>query len=179
MNAARRWQGAGIDVPLNGEGAAQARALAGNLAGRGIRAVYTSPLLRARQTAEIVAAALKVPVGVRPALIEGCFGVAEGRSREELSVLYPDILPRWENLDDKDFDARFPGGESRREIQRRILDDLAAIAETEPYGCVGISGHSATIRCVLFAFGVKMTVVPHGEPFRIVRENGKFSFCPA
>ncbi len=177
MNAAKRWQGAGVDFPLNEEGRRQAGALAETMKDMGVEAIYTSPLTRARQTADIVADALNVPVFVRPALIEGRFGVAEGRTRDEISALFLDILPRWENLDDKDFDVRFPDGESRREIQCRILNDLREIAETEPYRRVGISGHSATIRCVLFAFGIKRMFIPHGEPFKL-EFSGKDMFRP-
>jgi broad specificity phosphatase PhoE len=66
------------DIPLNAAGRAQAEAACGKLAGRGITAVWSSPLQRARATAEIVAASLGLSVVVEPGLREASFGVHEG-----------------------------------------------------------------------------------------------------
>ena len=60
-NAQNLAQG-NVDIPLNEHGLAQARAAAAALIGRGIEVIAASPLGRARQTADIAAAALGVPV---------------------------------------------------------------------------------------------------------------------
>ncbi len=68
-----------VDVPLNETGLAQARAAAARLAGRGIATIVSSPLGRARVTAEIAGAALGLPVAFDEGLREVAFGVQEGQ----------------------------------------------------------------------------------------------------
>ncbi|WP_428491794.1 histidine phosphatase family protein [Rhodopila sp.] len=70
-------QGA-VDIPLNDTGLAQARAAALLLRNRGIRSLISSPLSRARVTAEIAAAELGLPVQIDDGLREVSFGVQEG-----------------------------------------------------------------------------------------------------
>ena len=71
------------DVPLNANGIAQAHAAARLLPGRGIAAIVSSPLSRARVTAEIAADALGLPVSFDAELREAAFGVMEGRPMSE------------------------------------------------------------------------------------------------
>lgn len=78
------WNASGVsqgnvDVPLNATGLAQAQAAAGLLRDRGIAALVASPLARSRVTAEIVAAALGLPVAFDEGLREAAFGVQEGQ----------------------------------------------------------------------------------------------------
>jgi probable phosphoglycerate mutase len=68
-----------IDVPLNDTGLAQARSAALLLRNRGIRSLISSPLSRARVTAEIAAAELGLPVQIDDGLREVSFGVQEGK----------------------------------------------------------------------------------------------------
>lgn len=77
-NAAGLSQG-NVDIPLNATGIAQAHAAAAKLAHRGIAAIVASPLSRARDTADIVAAALALPVAIDDGLREVSFGVQEGQ----------------------------------------------------------------------------------------------------
>ena len=67
-----------VDVPLNALGLAQAREAAASLRGQGIRSVVASPLSRARDTAEIVADALGLPVETEPERTPPVLGVAHG-----------------------------------------------------------------------------------------------------
>ena len=175
MNLARRWQGRLIDAPLNPTGIRQAEALADTLLPLRIQAVFSSPLLRAVQTAKIAAAKTGAPVFVDGGLIEGCFGEAEGKTLQEIHALFPELAARWENLDDDTLDTRFPNGESKREIQTRILQAMTRIAEMQPYERIGISCHSAAIRCTMLAFGQKYPQVPHGVPFRLEWDGKSFS----
>jgi probable phosphoglycerate mutase len=70
-----------VNTPLNGAGLAQARAAAQLLAGAGIGTICTSPLERARLTADIIAAGLHVPVRVIDNLRECGFGAREGHPK--------------------------------------------------------------------------------------------------
>ncbi len=77
---ARNLSQGNVDIPLNPTGIAQAREAAVALRGRGIAAILSSPLARARVTAEIVAEAIGLPVTILPELREVAFGVQEGQS---------------------------------------------------------------------------------------------------
>ncbi len=81
-NAQNLSQG-NVDIPLNPTGIAQARAAALALRGRGIAAIRSSPLSRARVTAELVAEVLDLPVTIDPQLREVAFGAQEGQPMGE------------------------------------------------------------------------------------------------
>ena len=85
-----RLQGRRTDPPLSAEGREQARQTGQLLAGCTLDAVYSSPLLRARQTAEEIAGPQGVPVQVVDELIEVDVGVWEGRSWEEIEKTDPE-----------------------------------------------------------------------------------------
>jgi broad specificity phosphatase PhoE len=123
-NAAGRWQGH-TDVPLNETGRAQARALAERLRPVGIAAVATSDLARARATAEIVAAALGLEIGlVDPELREQRFGRFEGLTAAECVARYPE--DRALRADPR---LAPPDGETREAFLARLLPAVARAAE--------------------------------------------------
>ena len=111
LNRRRRWQGSGTDYDLTEDGVSQAEELSAKLAGKGIEVIYSSPLLRARHTAEIAARMLKVPVKTEADLRECFYGEAEGRPIAELQKEMPEIVNNWSRPGG---DLRFPGGESRQ-----------------------------------------------------------------
>lgn len=124
-NAAGRWQGH-TDVALNATGRAQARAVAERLRREGIAAIATSDLARARDTAEIVAAALGLEVGlVDPDLREQRYGPFEGLTRAECAERFPLEWARYA----ADPVLGPPGGESRAALLARLLPALARAAE--------------------------------------------------
>ncbi len=81
-NAQNLSQGA-VDIPLNETGLAQARSASLLLRGRGIRSIISSPLSRAKVTADMAAAQLGLPVQVDDGLKEVAFGVMEGKPMSE------------------------------------------------------------------------------------------------
>jgi len=128
-NAAGRWQGQ-TDIPLNDRGRDQARAIADRLGAEGISSVASSDLLRARATAEIVAATLKLSVNhVHADLRERRFGCFEGLTRDEVAARFPGAWARYL----ADPEPAPPGGESREELLARLLPAvLSAAARLEP-----------------------------------------------
>jgi probable phosphoglycerate mutase len=121
-NALGKLQGH-TDVPLNEAGRAQARALAAQLADAGIAAVVTSDLARARETAEIVAAALGLGAPtIEPALRERRFGVFEGLTRDECIARYPEAWRAWQERTGEP-----PGAEPRSLAAARMAEALARI----------------------------------------------------
>jgi probable phosphoglycerate mutase len=125
LSAERRFAGRG-DIPLTAGGLRQAAAAAVRLAGRGgVDVIVTSPLQRARQTAQEVARATGAPLQVEEDLAETDFGKWEGLTFAEASARWPQEVSAWLS----DADAAPPGGESFAVVGRRVraaLDRLLA-----------------------------------------------------
>jgi broad specificity phosphatase PhoE len=112
-NLARRSMGR-QDIPLDEVGLAEAALARDRLGGQSISAIYTSPLLRARRTAEIVNEGLRRPLIPLPELTECCFGEAEGQVSDPKNPW----LHRW-------FDGETPpGAESHQAFIRRALGGI-------------------------------------------------------
>lgn len=125
LSVERRYSGRG-NPPLTECGRGQARAAAERIAAKGaIAAVVSSPLGRARETAEAAAGALGLPVTVHDGLTETDFGKWEGLTFGEAAQRDPDLHRRWLS----DTAVRPPEGESFDEVRARIeavRDDLTA-----------------------------------------------------
>lgn len=129
-NAVRRFQGV-QDVPLSELGQRQARALALAVRHRPLAAVYSSPLQRARRTAEIAAAAVGVPVTCLDDLRELSLGEWEGRTVEEIRALPGDPYAQWVR---DPLTCLPPGGEPLTAVQRRVVGALGEICAAHPTG---------------------------------------------
>lgn len=137
------------DPALDDCGRAQARELAAAVASEGLAALYTSHLLRARQTAEIVGEAL----GLRPCVdwrfAESRRGAWEGRALEDIEREDAELWAAWRR---PDHGFRFPDapdarGESLLEHQRRALAGLEDVRRG-PLPAL-IVCHRGTIRCLM------------------------------
>jgi probable phosphoglycerate mutase len=124
-NIEQRMQGH-IDLCLNALGQAQAEALGRHFADCPAVALYSSDLLRARQTAQPIAVALHLPLRLDPALRERHFGRCEGLTPDEVITRHAEDAQAFASRD-PDY-APPGGGESRRAHQRRILDCVARLA---------------------------------------------------
>jgi broad specificity phosphatase PhoE len=159
-NAEGRVQGS-LDAPLNECGREQARALAQEAAQLAPRALYTSQLRRARETAEIVGATLGLEPIVDERFAESHRGEWEGRLIAEIKAGDP---AAWKGSLDVDPSFRFPGGESLEEHAARVEAALADVAEG-PLPALVIC-HGGTIRRVLAARtpdGLTDMAVPNGS----------------
>jgi len=108
-----------FDVPVNELGRRQAHALAASFSGAGFTAVWTSPLVRARETAEIVAKSLRLPPpSCHEGLKERHFGAIQGIPKDELAELNPALL---EQILRRNPAASFVDGESMDEFADRVL----------------------------------------------------------
>lgn len=141
-NAAACFQGR-IDTRLNDHGREQSRALAERLRGEGIVALYASPLLRARETAQIVGDALGLPPVLDERLVEADAGAWSGRMIADILADEASGYARWRVADPR---FRFPGGESVAEQSQRIAAALADVA-AGPLPAVVVT-HGGTIRAV-------------------------------
>jgi probable phosphoglycerate mutase len=122
-NAERRIQGQ-FDISLSPFGHRQGAALAAAFRSLPIDAIYSSPLARARETAEPIAAALGLPIEADDRLKEINAGVFQGVLWSEIEQHSPDLAARW-RAQDPDF--VIPGGESRRALAERGRAALEAI----------------------------------------------------
>jgi len=139
-NADGRLQGQ-TDRPLSEAGRRQARRLADELAAERVEAIYASDLARSRETAEIVAARLGLPVVLDPGLRERDWGTWEG--------LTPAERERVELV-----------AESAADHQQRMLAALRRISARHPAGRVVVVTHGGSIRRVQAAtLGVALPVV--------------------
>lgn len=136
-NLNRRLQGH-ADRPLNETGREQARGLAADLAEEPLEAVYSSDLSRASETARIVAEARGLAVTTLPELRERHFGSWEGLTDEEIHERFPEAA-----------DGVLGDGESRDELDRRVLAALDRIADEHPDGTVLVVSHGGPLRAVL------------------------------
>jgi probable phosphoglycerate mutase len=131
-------------IHLNEEGRSQAAALARRLSEVPVAAIYSSPLERTRETAQPLAQAYGLTVEVRERLGETQYGDWTGQSLKELKE---DEL--WPVVQVYPSGARFPGGESLREVQTRMVEEIDAIRDAHPEETVAIVSHSDPIKLVV------------------------------
>lgn len=174
-NTVRRWQGCGIDIPLNANGIRQAEELAPVLADKGLQIIYSSPLCRARQTAEIVALKLNIPVLVKEGLREGCLGQTEGMLKTEVAEKFPEVYAMWYD-NANDMNVAFPGGETKNQMQERMFKVFNSLLKT-PEDIIGIASHSAAIRYFLMKFGHKPHAMKNTALFRLEYQDGVWSLA--
>jgi probable phosphoglycerate mutase len=140
-------------VHLNEKGRAQAQAVADKLAGATIKAVYSSPLERTMETAQPIAIALGVEVIPREGLVEINFGEWTDQKLKGLSR-----LKLWKVVQNFPSMARFPGGETFREAQCRVVEEINSLAGMyEPKDIIVCVSHSDTIKlAVAFYIGLPL-----------------------
>jgi broad specificity phosphatase PhoE len=143
-NVEGRYMG-DTDRPLNETGRAQAEAAARSLQGRTLGAIYTSDLLRARQTAEAVARTTGAPLRLDRRLREIGQGEWEGKLFTEIQTTYADLVARRRA---QPLDTRPPDGESVREAQARVFPLLDEITRQFPHGEVAVVSHGALLAVV-------------------------------
>jgi len=131
-------------VHLNDEGRAQAEALSERLRDVPISAIYCSPLERTRETAEPLAHVKNLEVRVREGLGEVRYGEWTGRLIEELAK-----EELWRVVQTYPSGMRFPGGDSMREMQARIVNELELIAAEHPRQIVAVVSHADLIKAAL------------------------------
>lgn len=137
-----------LDLPLTALGREQAARAGRWLTDKAVTHLYSAPLLRARQTAEILAEHLALPEFTTLAdLDEVRVGDLDTRDDAEAWSTYDVVMSGWL---DGDSDARFPGGESFGEARARYEGVLRHIARNHPAGTVAAATHG----------GIQLTVLP-------------------
>ena len=146
MSVQKRYAGRS-DVPLTDLGVQQAVAAAKRLASAGLDVIVTSPLRRAVQTAEEVAAATGVPVVTEAGFRETDFGAWEGQTFSEVRERWPAELTSWL----ADPAVAPPGGESFAEVSERVTDALHRVLSARERQTVLIVSHVTPIKTLVSA----------------------------
>lgn len=145
LSAQRRFSGRG-DAELTDVGINQAHSLAARVAEAStVDAIVSSPLRRARQTADIVASELKLPVSEDPALAETDFGHWEGLTLAEVREQFPADLDTWF----ASVDVAPPGGESFAATAARVRGARDRLLRDHPGKTVVVVSHVTPIKMLL------------------------------
>ncbi len=159
-NKIGRWQGH-VEVPLNEQGRVQVQRLAQFVRPLGFKAIYSSDLRRAKDTADIIAAACGLQPRYDPRLRERHMGEWQGLTLSEIQSWYPDSYARMQ-ADPNGF--QIPGGESRKQVTERVR---AAFEDIILRGgeIIGIISHATALRLLL------ADLVPDCDPYTINFRN--------
>lgn len=134
-------------IALTEAGRAQAEAAGERLSGAPVAAVYSSPLERCHQTAEAVAARHGLAVKTLDGLAEADYGDWSGRKIEDLRT-----TELWKVVQVSPSSARFPGGESMREMQFRIVGAIEEVVAAHPGEVVVCASHADPIKAAVAHF---------------------------
>jgi probable phosphoglycerate mutase len=148
LQAAQGYFAGDIDPPLTEKGRAEADAAARAAATLDLVALYVSPKLRARSTAEPVARACRLQPVIDERLREIAYGAWEGRKESEVEASETAAFTAW-SQDPATYSP--PGGENAFEVAARALAVLARARQEHPDGRVMMVSHKATIRVLVCA----------------------------
>ncbi len=136
-------------VHLNQNGQKQAGALAETLKSIPLRAVVSSPLERALETAHPIAQARKLEILQEPDLIDVNIGQWQGKSWRRLA-----LTKDWKIVQNAPSRFRFPGGESFTEAQARCVSAIERIVQKykKPKDTIAVIFHADPIKLVVAHF---------------------------
>ena len=146
-NAEGRIQGQ-VDLPLDEMGRQQAHHVAERLKNVAVAAIYSSPLQRARQTAEMIGAALNLPVAFDDRLKEYDFGVLSGLTWADVVAQHPKLAQRWA---DDIWSVPIEGSEGRAAFHSRIAVAMQTIAAVHDQQQVVVVAHGGAFAAYLTA----------------------------
>jgi broad specificity phosphatase PhoE len=144
-NREGRYQGC-IDTRLSREGHVQSAAAAWALAQRRLAAVYSSPLARARETADLIAAPHGLTVSEDPAFAEICHGLWEGLTVEQVRSEFPDLYAAWQ---ERPHTVTMPEGESLAGVSERVFNRLNRLRADHDTETVCLVTHGSPLRLLL------------------------------
>ena len=155
FNLTHRFQGR-IDIPLNKEGKNQAQALSLALKHEPLTAVYSSPLIRAMETARSIKAFHpSTPFFEEEGLIEMDLGELDGKQVADWISQHQELYKTWRAKPSR---LKMPGGESLGEVQLRAMDTLERITKLYPLGStLLLCSHNFVNRAIIcYALGLPL-----------------------
>jgi probable phosphoglycerate mutase len=164
-------------VHLNERGRQQAVHLASRLQHLPITAIYSSPLERAVQTAEPLAAARRLPIQIATGLLEVDYGDWQGLTYRQLRR-----FKLWKVVQDTPAAVRFPGGETLAEVQQRVLAEIDC--RLKDGGLIACVAHGDIVRLALVHYlGMeinhfqRLAVAPASVSIVSLHENRPLVWC--
>jgi probable phosphoglycerate mutase len=142
--AGKRLTGWSRGIHLNDRGRDQAERLAERLRPLPIRAIYSSTLERCMETAGPLASSKNLEVRPLDSLRDVDYG---GWTNRNISQLRTTKL--WSKLMAAPSDARFPQGETLREVQSRVMGEVDSLVERHPRSLVAVCSHADPMKLVL------------------------------
>lgn len=134
------------DVPLSGLGELQAERLGERLRSWEVKAIYASPLRRAQETAQPVAALKKLPLRLDARLEEIHHGTWEGNPANVIREQYADDYLTWRTQPHR---VKMPDGESLQDVAVRVASFLQEALAEHADGNVVIVSHDAVLRVIV------------------------------
>jgi alpha-ribazole phosphatase len=145
-----------IDPPLSELGVRMAEAFGQAYAHHAWAAVYSSPMLRTKRTAEALTSRVTIPTTFDDGLREVAYGEWEGLRHEDVKERWPEAYEHWA----RDPASRgTPGGETAFQVAARAVPVIERIREKHEHGRVLVVSHKATIRilaCSLLGLDVRL-----------------------
>ena len=145
LNKSGRIQGANLDS-LNQTGRTQARALANALKYELPFTLYTSPVPRAAETAQVIAGALTLTPETLEDLKEADAGELEGLTSAQMRERFPAFAERWAADSGT---AQMPSGESLAQVQERAWRSLSLMQERHQEGVVVAVTHNFVVQTII------------------------------
>jgi len=133
------------DVNLDEVGIKQAELLGKYLSNWKLEAIYSSPLNRALDTANIIARYQKIGVHIAEGLIDFDYGKWQSLPEQEVKRLYPALLSEWHNNPHK---VKMPGGESLEDVSRRAIEVVNEVI-SKYQGSVVLVSHRVVIKVLI------------------------------
>ena len=161
-------------IHLNTRGRQQAAELARTLSPLPIKALYSSPLERAVETAEPLSQSLGLEIQLRPDLTDTDVGAWEGRSWKVLGR-----TRLWKVIQETPSQFQFPGGETFVQTQLRIVRTLDAIARAHTEELIAVVFHADPIKmAVAHYLGLPLDnfqqLTAHTGSVTILKMDGSF-----
>ncbi len=141
-NIDHRFQGR-FDSPVSPDGEKQLALLGLRFRNEPIDAIYTSPLIRAKRTAQAINRYHGLEIREEPDLIEINVGRMENLKLSEIAQQYPEVAKNWDESPDL---CQFPGGENMAQVYRRVNAALDRIVAENPGKRVVVTTHGGVIR---------------------------------
>ncbi|RYF44086.1 MAG: histidine phosphatase family protein [Comamonadaceae bacterium] len=173
-NRELRFQGH-VDVGLNATGLEQARRLALRLSGEPAHRVYSSDLMRARQTADPVGQTLGLAALTDPALREQNFGEVDGMRVDDIKAQHPQAWEGWLRFEE---DYCMPLGETTRQFHGRVMDAVHRLVASHPNETLVIVTHGGVLDMIyrtarsLGLNGPRQSEIPNAGLNRVRMRDG-------
>lgn len=147
-NVERKFQGS-ADIPLNDRGRSQAKFTMAALSNTHIDAIYSSPLVRAVETAEIIRSGRVLEVKRLGDLREMTVGDWEGFTIDEINSRYPEEYATWQNHPDM---FRLEGADTLESVRDRTVAAIKAIAKENAGKTVLVVSHICSLSTAMLTF---------------------------